>query len=140
MLRIALGVIAGYVTWSILWVGSDQVLIQTVGWYGDHQHLFERAMFNKEPFEPSITILILHIVRSVIISFISGFVAALAANENRRSTWILGVLLLLSGTAVEVMAWNYLPIWYHFIFLFLLIPVTVAGGKAKPINRTVQTA
>ncbi|MEP6946946.1 MAG: hypothetical protein ABJA02_13575 [Acidobacteriota bacterium] len=140
MLRIALGVIAGYVAWTILWVGSDQVLIQTVGWYGDHQHAFERAMFNKEAFEPSMTVLAFHIIRSVIVSFISGFVAALVANETRRTALILGVLLLISGIAVEVMAWHYLPIWYHLIFLLLLIPVTIAGGKARTIMRTVQNA
>jgi hypothetical protein len=44
---------------------------------------------------------------------------------------ILGVLLLAFGLMVEVMAWNYLPIWYHLIFLVLLIPFTVLGGKVK---------
>ncbi len=140
MLKIILGVIVGFVIWSIIWVGSDQVLIQSVGWYGAQQHLFERAMFNKEPFSPDITILLLNLVRSVVISFLSGYLAALVANENAKTPLILGVLLLLAGLAVEIIAWNYLPIWYHFIFLILLTPVTIAGGKLKQVNRSVQTA
>ncbi len=134
MLRIVLGVIAGFIAWSILWVGSDQLMIQSMGWYGEHQNAFQRAMFNKEAFSPDTTVLIMNIIRSVIVSLISGYVAALVANEARRTTMALGICLLLFGIMVEVVAWNYLPIWYHFIFLFLLIPVTVAGGKLRKAN------
>jgi len=131
MLRIVLGVIAGFVAWSILWVGSDQLMIQSIGWYGEHQNAFQRAMFNKEAFSPDTTVLIMNIIRSIIVSLIAGYVAALVANEARRTTMALGVLLLLFGIMVEVIAWNYLPLWYHFIFLFLLIPVTMAGGRLR---------
>jgi hypothetical protein len=134
MVRIILGVIAGFIAWSIIWVGSDQVLISTLDWYGKHQLDFQKAMFNKEPFEPSKTILIMNIVRSVITSFMAGFLAAVIAGENRRSTLILGVLLLAVGIFVEIIAWNYLPIWYHALFLLLLIPVTIAGGKTKKFS------
>jgi hypothetical protein len=140
MLRIILGVIVGFVVWSILWLGSDQLMIQTIGWYGDHQHAFERAMVNKEAFLPDLTILIMNIVRSVIISLISGYIAVLAAGENRRSTMILGICLLLFGLMVEVVAWNYLPVWYHLVFLVLLIPATIAGGKIKNFSPAAQTA
>ena len=43
----------------------------------------------------------------------------------------LGTLLFIFGAMVEAMAWSYLPIWYHVIFLALLIPVTALGGKMK---------
>jgi uncharacterized membrane protein YeaQ/YmgE (transglycosylase-associated protein family) len=131
MIRIILGIIVGFVAWSILWVGSDQVLIAMLSWYGEHQHNFQNALINHEPFEPNSTILAMNIVRSIIISLIAGYVAALVAKENRRSTLILGILLFLFGLMVEMIAWRYLPLWYHFIFLFLLIPVTMAGGKLK---------
>ncbi len=134
MVRIILGVIVGFIVWSILWVGSDQVLIASLNWYRDHQLDFEKAMFNKTPFAPLMSVLIMHIVRSVIISLISGYIAAIVANENKKSTLILGILLLLFGAGVEVWAWNYLPVWYHFVFLFLLIPVTIAGGKLKKFS------
>lgn len=134
MVRIILGVIVGFIVWSILWVGSDQVLIASLNWYRDHQLDFEKAMFNKTPFAPLMSVLIMHIARSVIISLISGYIAAIVANENKKSTLILGILLLLFGAGVEVWAWNYLPVWYHFVFLFLLIPVTIAGGKLKKFS------
>ena len=134
MLKIVLGVIAGFVAWSIVWVGSDQVLM-TVSpmWYGDHQLRFALAMANQEPFDADTTILAMHIVRSIIISIMSGFLAAFVAGENRRTPFALGVLLLLFGLMVEVMVWSYLPVWYHLIFLALLIPMTMLGGKLKKV-------
>lgn len=132
MVRIILGIVVGFIVWSILWVGSDQVLISVSrGWYGAHQFEFEKAMFNQTLFTADNTILIMHLVRSVIISLMAGFIAAFIANENKKTNLILGVLLLAFGLFIQIMAWNYLPIWYHFLFLFLLIPVTIAGGKLR---------
>jgi len=140
MVRIVLGVIAGFVAWSIVWVGSDQVLIQTLDWYRDHQLMFEKALVNKEAFLPNVTILGMNIGRSIIISILAGFFAAFVANENKWSTLILGVLLLAFGTMVEILAWNYLPIWYHVVFLLLLIPMTIVGGKLKSVGPSPKTA
>ncbi|MDI1242100.1 MAG: hypothetical protein PSX80_09290 [bacterium] len=132
MLKIVLGVIAGFVAWSVLWLGTDQVLIMaSPGWYGMHQDNFQLAMVNQDPFEPDTTILIMHLVRAAIISIMSGFLAAFIAGENRKTPLILGVLLLAFGLMVQVMAWTYLPIWYHVAFLGMLIPFTVLGGKIK---------
>ena len=137
MVRIILGVIAGFVAWSIVWVGSDQLMINSMGWYAQHQMDFQRAMINKTNFEPMTFVLVMNIVRSVITSLIGGYIAALAAGEYRRSTFWLGLVLLLFGIMVEAFAWNYLPIWYHLVFLALLIPMTVIGGKLRRPTATV---
>ncbi|HEX6278535.1 MAG TPA: hypothetical protein VFZ49_00850, partial [Pyrinomonadaceae bacterium] len=130
--KIVLGVIAGFVGWSILWIGSDQVLAMAWSdWYGAHQDKFQLAMVNQEAFTADTTILLMHLVRAAIISVMSGFLAAFIAGENRKSPLFLGILLLAFGLMVQVMAWNYLPIWYHIVFLGLLIPFTVLGGKLK---------
>lgn len=132
MLRIILGVVAGFIAWSIIWVGSDQVLMSlSPGWYGDHQHGLQAAMVNQTSFTADSTILLLHLVRAAIISVMAGFLAAVISRENRRAPLILGVLLLLFGIAVQAVAWSYLPIWYHLIFLGMLIPFTVLGGRLK---------
>jgi hypothetical protein len=132
MLKIVLGVIAGFVAWSVLWIGSDQVLIMaSPSWYGLHQDDFQLAMLNKDPFNPDATILVMNLIRAVIISIMTGFLAAFIAGENRRTPLILGILLFAFGLMVEIMAWNYLPIWYHLVFLALLIPFTVLGGRLK---------
>ncbi|MGD9590320.1 MAG: hypothetical protein AB7Q37_11715 [Pyrinomonadaceae bacterium] len=132
MVRIILGVVAGFIVWTILWIGSDQVLINlSRDWYGAHQFGFEKALDNNEPFTADTTILALHIIRSIIFSLMAGFLAAFIANENRKAPLALGILLLLFGLMVQVMVWNYLPVWYHVVFLGLLVPMTVVGGKLK---------
>ena len=84
MLKIVLGVIAGFVAWSVLWIGSDQVLIMaSPGWYAIHQDNFQLAMENQDQFKPDTTILIMNLVRAAIISIMSGFLAAFIAGENR---------------------------------------------------------
>ena len=132
MLRVILGVIAGFIAWSILWVGSDQVLMMlSPGWYGAHQEAFQKAMFNKTEFTPDNTILIMHLVRAVIITLMAGFLAAFIARGNRNAPLGLGILLLLFGAMVQAMAFNYIPIWYHLVFLALLIPMSILGGRLK---------
>jgi hypothetical protein len=132
MLRVILGIVAGFIAWSILWVGSDQVIMMlSPGWYGAHQLGFEKAMTNKSEFTPDNTIMIMHLVRAVIITLMSGYLAAFIARGNRNAPLGLGILLLLFGAMVQAMAWNYIPIWYHIIFLGLLIPMSILGGRLK---------
>jgi hypothetical protein len=132
MLRIILGVIAGFIAWSILWVGSDQVLHTfSPGWYGAHQDRVALAVANNESFTSDTTIVILGLVRSAITSMMAGFIAAVVAGENRLSTLILGIILLIVGVAVQVHLWNVFPIWFHLIFWLMLIPLTILGGRMK---------
>jgi hypothetical protein len=132
MVRIVLGVIAGFFAWSIVWVGSEKILsaIWPV-WYGAHQLAFEAAVANGGQFTADTTILLMNIVRSSIVSVMSGFLAALIAGENKRSPLVLGFLLVAFGIVIVVLSWPYVPIWYHVIFTALLIPMTIMGGKLK---------
>jgi hypothetical protein len=135
MLKIVLGVIAGFIGWSILWVGSDQVLaMMSPGWYGAHQDAFQLAVQAQQPFTPDTTILLMHLVRAAIFSVMSGFLAAFIAGENSRTPLFLGGLLLVFGLMVQLLVWFYLPIWYHLVFLGMLIPLTLLGGKLKKVN------
>jgi len=130
MLRIVLGVIAGFFAWVIVWVGSEKILsaIWPQG-FGAHQRAFQAAVTNGGHFTADTTLLLMHIVISSIVSVMSGFLAALAAGENIRTPLALGVLLVAFGLLKAVMSWRYAPIWYHVIFTALLIPMTILGGK-----------
>ena len=135
MVRIILGVIAGFIAWLILWVGSEDLLsMASPDWFGANQNAFEKATFNREAFTPDSTILILNLVRIIVVSILSGLLTAMIGGENKRSTLILGVLLLAFGVFVTVTTWTILPIWYHVFVLVLLIPMTIAGGKLRRSN------
>ena len=132
MIRLILGIIVGFVVWTILWLGSEQMLsVLSPGWFGTHQIAFEKATVNKEPFTVETSILLVNLFRGVLITIISGYVAALIAAENRRSTLILGILLLAFGLFVVAMTWSMIPIWYHVLFSLMLIPMTILGGKMR---------
>ena len=119
MLRIVLGVVAGFFVWSILWVGTDAVLKAV--WAGYKE--------NVEAMSFSPAMLIVPLILSAVCSITAGFVAALIAGENSKSPLILGALLLIAGIFAQMGVWDKIPLWYHLAFWILLIPMTVLGGK-----------
>ncbi|MGI9065161.1 MAG: hypothetical protein ACR2HX_01975 [Pyrinomonadaceae bacterium] len=132
MVRIVLGVIAGFFAWAIVWVGSEKILsaISPEG-FGAQQRAFEAAVENGGQFTPDTTFLLTQILCASIVSVMSGFLAALIAGENKRAPLILGFLLVAVGLLKVVMSWPYVPIWYHVIFTAILLPIAIMGGKLK---------
>jgi hypothetical protein len=132
MLRVILGVIVGFIVWSVIWIGTDAVLtVISPNWYAKNIIDLNTAAASGQPYKSETLMTMMALSLSVICSFVSGFTAALIARENVKSTLILGILLLIVGVSVSVSFWNYFPLWYHFLFLFLLIPVTILGGRLK---------
>ena len=131
MLRIILGVIAGFFSWAFFWFGSEKVLSAIWPEFGAHQAAFQEAIEHGSPFTADSTILLIHIVLASVVSVISGFLAALVAGENKRAPLILGCLLLAFGLLKAAMSWPYVPIWYHVLFTAILLPMTIVGGKLK---------
>ena len=132
MVRIVLGVIAGFFTWATVWFGSEKILSAIwPEWFGAHQLAFQAAIEHGGPFTADSTILLMHIVLGSIVSVMSGFLAALIAGENKRAPLILGFLLLAVGLLKVVMSWPYVPIWYHVAFTAILLPMTIMGGRLK---------
>jgi hypothetical protein len=133
MLRIILGVIAGFFAWMTVWVGSEKVLsaIFPEG-YGAHQAAFQAAVENgSSGFTVDTTLLLIHLVQGLVVSVMSGFLAALIAGENKRAPLILGILLTAFSLLIVVLSWQYVPLWYHVIFTVMLLPLTIMGGRLK---------
>jgi len=132
MVRIVLGVIAGFFSWAIAWVGSEKILSAIwPEWFGAHQLAFQATIEHGSQFTADSTILLMHIVLGSIVSIMSGFLAALIACENKRAPLVLGFLLAAFGLLKVVLSWPYVPMWYHVIFTAILIPMTIMGGKLK---------
>lgn len=132
MVRIVLGIIVGFVAWSVIWVGSDALLQSfSPAWWGAQKQAMELAVANNETFKTDTLISVLDLFRSVVASIMAGYLAAVVAGENRRSPLILGGILLLVGVAVQLHLWNVYPVWFHPVFWILLIPATILGAKMK---------
>lgn len=133
VVKIILGIIVGFVVWSIVWVGGEAFLANTISpdWIGQYSREAEKALFNNEPMKHDSSIALIHLVRSFFTSIIAGYMCALVAGEFKRSTLILGIILLAVGLMVQIMAWAVFPVWYHILFLLLLIPMTMLGGRLR---------
>ena len=129
MLRIVLGVIAGFIAWLIVWVGVEKILSAIWPAFGVHQRAFEEAIKNGGQFTSDTRALLTHIVLGSIVSVMAGSLAALIAGENTRAPIAVGCLLLAMGVLKAVMSWQYVPIWYHVIFTAILLPLAILGGK-----------
>ena len=129
--RIILGVIVGFIVWSIVWVGGEQTLGNFWPAFGTHSMDAEKAFTNGTALDPNPTIAVANLIRSFLTSIIAGYLAALVAGEYKRSTMILGVILVAVGIAVEYMFWNIAPAWYHVLFVLFLLPMTILGGRLR---------
>jgi hypothetical protein len=54
------------------------------------------------------------------------------------AVWGLAVLQLLLGIGIEASAWSMTPVWYHVVFLALLVPATVYGGRLRVRRRSTD--
>jgi hypothetical protein len=130
MLRIVLGVIAGFIAWLIVWVGSEKIISAVWPAFGANQRAFEEVLKNGGgQFTPDTTFLVTQIVMGSIVSLVSGVLAALISGGNTRAPMVLGFLLLALGILKAVMSWQYVPLWYHVVFTVLLLPLAILGGK-----------
>lgn len=116
-MRTALGVIAGFVVWSVLWLCANFAL---------------RAggMLPATPTEPlhAATPVLMLLVVSMICSIVAGYAAARVAHVPVAAV-VLGVVLLVVGIVVQAKYWALMPVWYSVAFIVLLLPMTVAGGR-----------
>lgn len=118
MLRTTIAIIAGFILWSVLWLGGNSLL-----------RLLFPAALREDGQVSSSGLLILLLGLAVVASVGAGYIAMLIAQATViRSALILGLVLLLVGIGVQSQYWSVLPLWYHVSFLVLLLPATLLGG------------
>lgn len=115
-------VVAGFVLWSVLWVGGTAVAAM----------MMPETLTSAERVE-DVVVLVGLILASVVVSVVSGWSAAAVAGRDRagQAVKVLAGVLLLVGIAVEASAWSTTPAWYHLVFLALLVPATMVGGNLR---------
>jgi hypothetical protein len=120
-MRSVLAVLAGAAFWAVLWIVGNQGLMVAFP-----EHLQPDA-----PIEHTGLLLWL-IAFSSGLSVIAGWIAArVAARSPVGHATALGVLQLALGIAFQASAWSLFPLWYHVIFLGLVLPATILGGMLR---------
>lgn len=122
MIRSVFGVVAGYIFWTALWLAGN---LGIAALYPD-----ETEAFNEGGNFDATAPLAIALVLSVICSIAAGMSTRSIA-RNAGAVKVLALLLLLTGIGVQSSVWNQMPLMYHIVFLALLVPVCIAGGKLK---------
>jgi hypothetical protein len=72
------------------------------------------------------------LVVATIANVVAGGYAARPAGPS--GGWATGLLLLLLSVPVHVGVWGEYPVWYHIVYLTLLVPITAAAGSLRPLR------
>jgi hypothetical protein len=119
--RNVMAVVAGVVLWSVLWVGGAQVAAM----------VYPAVLAPGQPVT-HVGALLGYIAFSVVLSVLAGYTTAALATGNRmRQVGIVAGVLLVMGIGFEVSAWQLTPVWYHLVFLVLLVPAVLFGGRLR---------
>jgi hypothetical protein len=114
-------VAAGYVLWSVLWVGFGSVLRSMAILPTADTAVIEGV--------PPLFVLL---AGSILASLVAGYVVAVITRSAAAvPVLILGVLLLATGVFVQMQYWHVMPVWYHVLFLGLLVPVCIVGSRLR---------
>src|SRR3569623_675517 len=114
-------VATGFILWSVLWLGLNQLLLLL----GVMPPTSTQPLTDAKP-------LVMLLVGSVLISLLSGYVASrISGLQWALPAAALGLLLLATGVFVQLKLWYLIPLWYHLIFLVLLMPMTVLGARLR---------
>lgn len=118
MLNTILAIVAGFIIWSVVWLGGNQVVTR----------LFPGAVAKDGSIKHTGLLLAL-IALSLVASLAAGYGAQwIAEDGSSNPQLILGVLLVLVGIVVQRQYWKLMPLWYHLAFLVLIIPVVLYGA------------
>lgn len=119
--RAVLAVLAGTAVWTVLWMTGTMA----------GQAAFPALLQEGQPITHAGALLGL-IVYSVPLSILAGWVTAAVASRNPMpAVWGLAILQLALGIGFQTSAWQLMPVWYHLIFLGLVVPATVYGGRLR---------
>lgn len=122
MWRSVVSIVVAYAVWSAMWLALGAGL-----------RALRPGDFDDERMTESAGMLLTFLGGSIVISLVSGFIAArIARRRVLRSALILGVLLLGTGIGVQTSVWASMPLWYHLGFLALLIPGVLLGAAMRP--------
>jgi hypothetical protein len=114
-------------SWALLWnLGTTAA-----------QQAFPETLSPERPLT-HVGALVGYIVYSVVVSGIAGFITAAIGRGSMGLVWILALVHLALGIIAEISYWHLLPVCYHVLFLLLVVPSTIAGGRVTSARQPRQ--
>lgn len=110
-------VVAGFAVWSVLWVGGNSVF--------QAQGLVPPANQRIDAVSSLAAMLLLSVIASIASGYLTQWIG------GRTAAWVLAAILLAVGIGVQYSLRALMPVWYHAIFLLLIVPAVVAGAMLR---------
>jgi len=121
MLKSVAGVVTGFILWSVLWLSYNTGLKKLAILPNDVT----------QPISDTKALLWL-LAGSAVISLAAGYLAAtVAQSKSNFVIMALGLLLLAVGLFFQIQYWHLMPLWYHLLFLALLLPLCLVGTRLR---------
>ena len=121
MPRSVLAVLAGVFLWTTLWLGTNGALA------GPFPEYWGEGVRVENPL-----ILLLIIGYSVMFSLLAGWLTAwVAGRAEVKHAVALGLVQVAFGLLVTVQLYVTAPLWYHAVFVALLLPGNVLGARLR---------
>lgn len=119
MIRNSLAVLAGIVIWGLISVSCNQGLMSAMP-----------GSFDADGITQSQGLLVLVLVVSAAASFIAGSTtAAFASGDRKKMVLTLAIIQLVIGVGVQLSYGDRIPLWWNAIFLALVVPLHIIGGR-----------
>lgn len=114
-------VVAGAVVWAVLWIGGNAGLAAAA----------PDIVVPGESLTHLPTLVGL-VVFGAVLSVLAGYTtAAVKGSAPMGAVRALAALQLALGLFFELTSWELLPVWYHLVFLAMIVPATLWGGHLR---------
>ena len=118
-IRVVIAIAAGILVWFVVATVGNFAIRWLLPGYTE----VEKTM------DFSLAMLLACLVLGAGSSIAAGVVCAAIAPGARSVTYVFALLLLALFIPVHVSLWDKFPIWYHILFLGLLVPWVILGAK-----------
>ena len=126
--RAILAALTGYSVFAILSLNGSAGI--RAGWPAEFEAFDSGAPIT------AVSALLVSVLLGVVCSLAAGLTTATISSSQATSQAValLGLLLLATGIGVQASVWALMPLWYHLVFLFLLVPACLVGARLKKRN------
>ncbi|MCW5962278.1 MAG: hypothetical protein KIS76_19110 [Pyrinomonadaceae bacterium] len=114
--RLIAGMAAGFAAWFVIFTGADSIL---------------KRFWNAgaaEPLRTSNTQLAVKLLLIIGCSIAAGYVTAAIARDSRKSTWIVGALIVFGSLFFGLINVGSPQVFFNVAFLLAIMPFTIVGG------------
>ena len=122
--RAILAALAGYSVFAILSLNGSAGI--RAGWPAEFEAFDSGAPIT------AVSALLVSVLLGVVCSLAAGLTTATISSS--QAVALLCLLLLATGIGVQASVWALMPLWYHLVFLFLLVPACLVGARLKKRN------